>query len=349
MNTLIAGASSLIILLAGTLASATLPPLPEGFITVDRGHCRFSLPARNAGVLDDVEETCGEPLERIYEQLGVLADLEGVVVRVRIIDDPEKMKTLSPVGAPPPPWAAAVAYPQEDLIILPLLTRGGRRQPNLEAVLEHEISHLALRKVLRGAAVPRWLSEGIAIAQSEMSSFSRIRILWQATKGERLVPLEEMESYPDRPGRVNLDYAQAADFVGFIIKEHGWFSIRVLLRDVAGGMDFKQAFVGAFGESVASAEKRWQASLTGGTSWLVILGEGGFVWGIIVALFLAAYLLSRRAKKKRLAKMDDEESSLEEVIGELQTGFVAKRPRKRTKRPPIPTKIRVDDDIHTLH
>lgn len=346
----IAGASSLIVLLAAALASAEPPPLPQGFITVDRGHCRFSLPARNAGVLEDVEDTCGAPLERIYRQLGAVADLEELKVRVRIVKDPTEMPTVTPPDAPPPPWAAAVAYPKENLIVLPLLTRAGQRHGNIEAVLEHEISHLALRTVLGNAAVPRWLSEGIAIQQSEMSSFSRFRILWQAARGERLASLEEMERYPDRHGRVNRDYAQAADFVGFLIKEHGgWFSIRVLLRKVSSGMELEEAFSLAFGEEIEVVEKRWRESLHSSTSWLTVLGEGGFVWGIIVALFFAAYFVSRRAKKKRLAEMADEERSLDEVIGEVQTGFVAKRPRSRQKRAPIPTNIRIDDDIHTLH
>ena len=84
---------------------------------------------------------------------------------------------------------------------------------------------------------------------------------------------------------------------------------------------------------------RWQ--------WLPLLTGSGWVWGLIVVLFIVAYLVVRRRSKRRLAQMELEEQLLDQAIEDpRREPPPASRslPQKMGK-----TKIRIDDDIHTLH
>jgi len=143
--------------------------LPSGYVQMKSGRCLFVLPPENHRVADDLADTCDEAFERIHVQLDM--DGRGLPkdshLEIRIVDVPGNMAAISPPGSPPPPWSSAVAYPYYNLIILSLHHANGKPVENLDVVMEHEISHLAMREILGDKRVPRWFSEGVAVMQSE--------------------------------------------------------------------------------------------------------------------------------------------------------------------------------------
>jgi hypothetical protein len=325
--------------------------IPDGFSVVHTGACRVVLPERNRGVLSELEETCQEGVTRIFAQLGQKQGAGKTPLEVRIVSSPNQMKAVAPKKSPPPPWSGAVAYPEHMMVIVPLRNRTGSPLADLDIVLEHELSHLALRSALGGAKVPRWFSEGIAIHQSEKSSIKRHWLVWLASRRDRLLPLDEIEVYPDRVVDINLAYAEAADFFGLLLREGGWLSVRALIRRVADGAEFDEAVRYAFGRSLASLEREWLSGLTSRWQWIPLITGTGALWGFIVALFLLAYVLVKRRKKRRLQEMALEEEALDQVIETLDDLKEHALPAtvKAKSTAPVPTKIRVDDEIHTLH
>jgi hypothetical protein len=309
--------------------------------------CRFVLPEQNIGVVDELDPVCHKALTHIFGKLGVARKRADRPIEIRIVQEPGQMKAMAPSGSAPPDWSSAISYPDLDLILLPLTDGNGQIIVDLATMLEHELSHLALRQALKGAPVPRWFSEGIAVQQSEGSSLSRYWILWRATRGGRLIPLTHIERYPDRPGRINLAYAEAADFVGFLLRRSGWLGIRSAIRHTAKNASFDQACEHAYGRSLASLEKEWRAGLSGRWQWVPLLTGSGLVWGLIVVLFISAYLAAKRRTKRRIVEMEAEESIIDQTIGhfEKKTSFTPTAPLIPGKK----TKIRIDDDIHTLH
>jgi len=257
------------------------------------------------------------------------------------------MGTVAPPGSEPPPWSGAVAYPNLDLVILALRNHMGSPVTDLDVVLEHEISHLALRKALGGAEVPRWFSEGIAIQQSELSSIRRYWLVWLAGRSDELLSLESIERYPDHTGQINLAYAEAADFLGFLLRREGWVGMRIAIRKLAEGKTFDEAFEFAFRDSIASLEEEWREGLRSRWKWLPLVTGTGAVWGLIVVLFLVAYAVAKRRHTRRLAEMEEEEDLLDRLIDPVQPALRPSLPVRGKSR--TVTKIRVDDDIHTLH
>ncbi len=322
-------------------------PVPDDYVSAISGPCRVAVPKHNKGLLQELLNVCEPTYDRVYRQLGLLRKGDVGGVQVRVVGDPSEIASMAPQGAAPPSWAGAVAYPEARMVILSLRNRIGSPVKDLDIVLEHEISHLALREALGGADVPRWFSEGVAIQQSEKSSFRRYWLVWLAARGDSLLPLESINRYPDHEGKVNLAYAQAADFVGFLLRKEGWLGVRVAVRKRAGGVEFQDAFEYAFRDSVASLEDEWRAGLRSRWQWLPLLTGTGAVWGFIVALFLVAYAAAKRRKARRYAEMEEEEDRLERLVTLGNTETSLRSPT--ANEPQVPTKIRVDDEIHTLH
>jgi hypothetical protein len=329
---------------------------PPGLATIDAGTCRFLLPPQNEGVARKLGPVCSRASGKIFEQLGVEAG-GAPMVEVRIAGTPAGIKDLAVPHAAPPEWSGAVAYPDHGIIVLSLTHGDGRPVEDLEVMLEHELSHLAMRRALGGARVPRWFSEGVAIQQSEGSSLGRSAVLRLAAAGDRLLPLESIENYPTDRADVALAYAQAADFTGHLLGDLGWHGVRVVLNRLRAGDDFEEAFQAAYGGSVARMEREWRRGLREEWNWLALITGSGALWGVIVVLFVAAYVVVLRRQRRRLAQMEAEEAPLERllsVIHDLEAkaagSHVGGGADTAAAAPDnTRTKIEVDGELHTLH
>ena len=333
------------------VAGAALPDPPQGFIDAKTGFCRVTLPKRSIKLIAELDDICNEGIREIYGQLGHKLGGETPPVQVRIVSRPDEMAEMAPKESPPPEWSGAVAYPKENLIIVPLRNRFGSPNPDLTRVMSHELSHLALRQSLNDADVPRWFSEGIAIHQSETSSIKRHVLVWLAARRDGLLGLGEMEHYPEDIGEIDLAYAQAADFVGFLIKKEGWLGIRAVIRRIAEGASFDEAVSYVFVHSLAGLELEWRSGLTSRWQWVPILTGTSALWGLIVALFFIAYFSVKKRRRRRLDEMAAEEAALDSVIHTLDTlakQTLPSRPQASSTAS-VPTSIRIDDEIHTLH
>jgi len=332
---------------------------PNGLVAIDAGTCRFLLPAQNEGVARKLGPVCSRASAKIFEQLGVVArEARGApAIEVRIAGSPAGMRDLAVPGAIPPEWSDAVAYPDHGVIVRSLTHADGRPVEDLEVMLAHELSHLAMRRALGGARVPRWFSEGVAIQQSEGSSLRRGYLLRLAAVGDRLLPMESIESYPTDSGDVALAYAQAADFMGHLLEDSGWHGVRVVLNRLRAGDGFEEAFRTAYDGSVARMERDWRRGLNGEWNWLALITGSGALWGLIVVLFVAAYVVVLRRQRRRLAQMEAEEAPLERLLSVLHDleakaagGHAGEDADPAAAAPDSTrTKIEVDGELHTLH
>ena len=320
-------------------------------VVVSTGQCLVEVPRRNRAVVDELKPVCETEIREIYEALGSKLDASRFPITVRIVTGPEEIIGAAPDGTLPPPWSEAVAFPAHNIIVLSLRNHIGSPIRNLPEVLAHELSHLALRQAIGDRRVPRWFSEGIAIHQSERSAFHRHWLVFSASRRDGLLPLTEIEHYPEQVGNVGLAYAQAADFTSVLLSEGGWLGIRNILRKVADGTSFEDAVQLALGSSLHAMERQWRADMGGRWKLLSLVTSTGAIWGFITALFLTAYLVVKRRKRHRLREMAKEEAALEHAVATVDALAAAALPSapKSSSLERIPTKIRIDDDIHTLH
>jgi len=215
-------------------------------------------------------------------------------------------------GGDPPFWAAGTAYPARNLICLrsPRGMQGGRT--DIEEVLRHEYTHLALARALRGNEAPRWLDEGFTMLQTKKWNLSRTYCLSRGVLSNSLIPLEELEDgFPLDQDQARLAYAQSLSFVGFIKSEYGPEGLPRLITGLSLGLDADTALKQATGLGLRHQERRWKAELKKRYSWIPIVTSFFSLWFLASLLFLLGYWLKRRKAKRILAQWEDEEALTE--------------------------------------
>lgn len=342
-----------------------LPDAPDGYQRERRGEVRWEFPEQATSVAHDLQEVFREEWPRVVQELG--GDIDDDLV-IRIGRNPEDMRALAPPEAPPPAYASGVAYPSRGLILLTLTAPETWERPNVSGVLVHELSHIALHRAVEGNPVPRWFSEGVAIHQAREQDLERMRALWGGTVGDRLLPLDRLShAFPDNPHRVNLAYAQSADFVRWLrAREDGEAKFRQVIRRLRDGQSFETALERTYSVSMTSLEIEWHEDLNERFAALPLLFGSGGLWVLAALLIVVAYV---RRKRKDREKFDEWEAEEQAALAAAQS-LVASRatasgpspstpeadvevlyvvpPEPRSRESGIPT-IEHEGRSHTLH
>jgi len=297
-----------------------LPDAPDGFVSLERAGVRWEYPERAAHLVEPLFETWDGALPRIQQELGIDGPLPPIRLRVGI--DPDQMRALAPVGAPPPSYAVGVAYPGLSLILLTLTAPETWQRPDLAGVLVHELSHLALHVALNGPDgdevandVPLWLVEGIAIYQARERSIERVQTLWEAAFRGGIIELDALdERFPNRPHSVDLAYAQSADFVAWLLRRSGPAKLGEMIGRVRRGQRFEVAVSQTWSAGIGQLELEWRENLANRFGALPLFATGGAGWGLVAILVVAAWR-RRRTKsseiEQRWAAEDERQAMLE--------------------------------------
>lgn len=340
-------------LLAATLAfSAPVHAddfeLPPGYVSVQQGQVQWVFPESLESRIVPLRQTYRQAWNRVVDDLGVPLE-PGLVIR--IARNPQEMQRLAPRGLSPPQYAAGVAYPSRGLILLTLSAPNSWEPPELEAVLTHELSHIALFRAVRGHPVPRWFSEGLAIYQSAEFRIARMRTLLEGAVLHEIVPLNQLsERFPDRPYKVNIAYAQSADVVGYLRRddldeEH----FRELVAELGQGVPFDEALSASYGWTPTGLERAWRQSLRKRYRWAPIFFGGTTIWSLMALLVVVAWHRRRKDSAGRLRKMEAEERFAEwqQTLVDEQASPGSNEAGSLSERE-VP-KVEHDGESHTLH
>lgn len=263
---------------------------------------------------------------RVAEDLG----LDGLdEIRVFIASTHEDFHSLQPPGRKAEKWAAALAYPSEDRILLksPRLLIGGR--PRYEQIFLHEVAHIALEQAVRRAmqgdadresitqpgphasGIPRWLHEGYAIHVAREWSPTREVLLTRAVLRGKLIPLGRLASgFPEDEELAGLAYAQSADLVHHLIRTYGREAFHDFVIALGKGYRFGHASRKILGEDFHTVEKRWLSHLKTRYTWVPLLTSTGTLWFLATLVFLAAYVRKKVANRSKVARWAEEEPDL---------------------------------------
>jgi hypothetical protein len=331
--------------------AARLPPLPADFERLEHGWMTLELPSslgdRGTALLRDADAFRA----RLAQDFGQPA-ITGVVVRVA--RTPDQMAGLAPEGAPPPLYAAGVAYPSLHLVLLALQAPQTWDAPDLPELLAHELTHVALTDAVAGHHVPRWFDEGLAIHESGEVPWARTKTLWDATLGKHLLPLSYLDrGFPADGYEVNEAYAESADFVRFLMRDTDRARFGALLQRVRVGIPFERTLEDAYGADVRKLEYEWREELGRRFGVIPMLTGGGLLWVAIVALAGAAWLKKRRRAKAKLAEWAREEAAMDVALAASRapgegTAGVASEHEVPPRMPSIPI-VEHDGRWHTLH
>jgi hypothetical protein len=290
---------------------SALPAAPPGFVSRREGEVRWDHPPGVDLLVDELAQTLRSEWPRIERELG--ADVEDGLV-IRIGRSHEEMAALAPRGAPPPAYAVGVAYPASGLVLLTLSAPETWERPALRQVLVHELSHVALHRAANGRPVPRWLAEGLAIHQARERSFERVRSLWEATARGQLVPLDDLaRAFPTLPHRVNVAYAESADFVEWLSKRSGEPRLPELISRIARDQPFETAVSQTFHAGIGQLEHEWREELAERFGAFPLLLGTGAIWVLIAVLVVLAWIRRRRGARVTLQRWADEEAEQERI------------------------------------
>jgi hypothetical protein len=273
---------------------------------------------------------------RISRELGVALS-EQLDIRVAL--NPVDMQHLAPSGQRLPAYASGVAFPEAGTVMLSFSAPGSWLRPDMEQLLVHELSHVALHRAVAGREVPRWFAEGVAIHQAQEHSLARARVLWEGSLRGDLIPLRELSGrFPAGEAQVDLAYAQAADLVGHMLDgESDRARFVALIGAVRGGQPFEQAFTGAYGMSLEQLERRWRGELATRFGRLPSILSGlTALWGVAALLLIAGYIRVRRKHLRTLKRWAIDEAPL------LTTELVHPQPAQPPAPPAVPRSVADD-------
>lgn len=266
------------------------PPLPAEYCDVDEDGIRFAY-----------HPSTRERLRPLFDRVGAIRSALAAAtgadvlrrVEVRVAAVREVMGQLAP--GPVPPAAASVAFFEQRMVVMSVVSPSSSSPLDVESALEHALAHIALDEATGGAALPAWFHEGFAI-HAEGGDASRTRALVDAAVSGRMPTLDEL-SRADLASE--LDRAHAGDFVRFL--EGGAAASKeaalpVLLRLSKEREPFDGALVFAAGApDRPTLEARWRADRARRYAFVpVLLGMLG-----VMGMLAGAWVWVGRARQGR--------------------------------------------------
>ncbi|OFW12862.1 MAG: hypothetical protein A3F70_09410 [Acidobacteria bacterium RIFCSPLOWO2_12_FULL_67_14] len=250
--------------------------------------------------------------------------LSGAAERVRRVDLVQLTQALSRAGLDPPPrvhvilipehdpraratpaWIVGRAFEPQDVVIFPERA-ASYPYDSLEAIVQHEIVHLALSARADGRTLPRWFHEGVAVSVAAgWGVTGQLRLLFAASGRLPVREVARLFQSDSQPGAAQA-YMLAAALVDDLRRRHGAAVPGAVARRVAGGAPFEQALALETGETVDEATARAWSFYLGWTSWILFLTGTNAVWTAILALACIAFLVQVRRRFRRRRQWDEE-------------------------------------------
>lgn len=324
-----------------------VPTAPSGYKTEQIGSVTWTYPESQRDRIGVLIDGFDDHWRKVVNDFGVIIDDELVI---RIARNPREMRALAPIDHPPPDYATGVAYSRWGVILLTMSAPQTWEPPDLEVVLVHELSHVALYRAVAGYEVPRWFNEGVAIHQSEVRMLPRMESLLRAAAQRSMLRLSELDDhFPTRPHEVNLAYAQSADVVGFLRRTHNdERRFHRMIYALRNGDTFDTALAAAYGWTRIGLERQWRESLRTRYRIIPALLAGSTVWVLAAVLVIVAYRRRRRYHHMKLQQMAHREE-LEAMHAASSPPPAPLSPRDAlTEGGGVPI-VEHDGESHTLH
>jgi hypothetical protein len=253
-------------------------------------------------------------------------------VELRIASDSREFRRL--IGPWAPEWGSAVAFPDEDRLVMQGRRADSRAGDPFE-VVRHELAHLALHEALDDLP-PRWFDEGYAsFAASEWSREDALRAnLALVLRGTPT--LDELETW-FRGGAVRAQaaYALAYRAVVDLAALDPQRGLRVFFAEWARTQKLDAAVRGAYGLTLAGFEARWRNDTRARYGGLAALADITVAGLLVTLVVLPLYVARRRRDSRRMAALvaADEAAERAAAMGALEALLGPDRPGDASVRP----------------
>jgi hypothetical protein len=208
-----------------------------------------------------------------------------------------------------PPWAAGIAEASTGRIVLFVREAASYPHRDTNGLLAHEVTHVLLEaSVPRGARIPRWYHEGLALSSERATSLEdALELAWSLAWSRPLPLLALQDDWPAGETDARAAYAQALSMVTMAEQHAPPGGARRLVTRLRAGEPFDRAFTIAYGldpEILASLwyrEARWRY-LVRPAFWAALSFNG-----LLGALGLVAVVVARQRRRRRMAEWTERE------------------------------------------
>ena len=168
-----------------------------------------------------------------------------------------------------------------------------------------------LHRNIQGDRLPRWLDEGICQWASggiaELMAEDSDKALAQATASDRLIPMRELEIFPEEDKYLLLAYEESKSFVEYLISKSGEEGFLQAMGHFKEGNSLDEAIQRSFSMSLHDLEQDWHSRLKRKYTWFYYLSANLYTILFVFAAFITIYGFIRLLKKKRAYKDEEEE------------------------------------------
>jgi hypothetical protein len=240
-----------------------------------------------------------------FTEALLLTGATGFSSRIRVVLVPESSDLARDV----PPWVSGYARGGEALIVLFPARVRSYPDRNLRSLVHHEVAHVLVAQAARGRPVPRWFNEGVAtVAARQWGIEDRARFAMASLGGRFRTTGDLNAAFEGSDSDVRRAYAMSAALVRFIQQRHGTLAPATVLRGLASGLDFEDAFTFATGVPLSRTEIVFFEEDAFENTWLPFLTSTGALWMAVTLLALIA-IYRRRVRSRRMIEEWDEEES----------------------------------------
>ena len=285
-----------LIAVAASPASAQAPSL------------NIEAPPRLSSAAERLRATDYVPLTRALDAAGLAMPARLSVTLVS--DDDARVARI-------PRWVVGLASGTEHILIFPERI-GPYPYDSLEAVMRHEVVHLALNTRAGGQPLPRWFHEGVAVTLvSGWGTGDELRLLLAALDPPSMADIGRLfasDAYPD----TTQAYLLSTALVDEIRRRHGVDALGRIAGRVGSGLAFDAAFAAATGESVeAAADRAWRGHRRL-SRWVPVLTSPSAAWTVILALAGLAFIARLRRRKELRRRWDEEDAAETSTVDPMQ-------------------------------
>ncbi len=215
---------------------------------------------------------------------------------------PDQARFRQWVGPHSPEWGAAIAVPDEGLVVLQG-SASGSDAGDPAVVLRHELAHLALHEAM-GRLPPRWFDEGYAsVAAGEWTRENALEtavgMVWHA-----LPTLAQLEQgFDGGSSRAQMSYALAHRVVEEMSMLDAQQGLGNFLAYWKASGSFEPSIRRAFGMTGEQFEKHWRQQTRRRYGALALATDLSAVLGFFALLLGPLYWMRRRRDRLRLEAM----------------------------------------------
>jgi len=261
-------------------------------------------------------ESPHEPVARELAEIypGVRAELENIfgwdlnlTPSILLIRDSKQFQQMIKS-----PLTVAFAVPEKDLIVIDY-SKMSAHPFSLRNIFKHELCHLLLHRHIKGAAVPRWLDEGVAQWVSDgvgdIILDQKRSLLNKAAFRGRFIPLGSLaDGFPRREQDLILAYEESRSFIDHIIGKFGREGVLEILGHMKRGENVHAAVLRSCSIPLGDLEKGWHSALRRRTTWFTYLSYNLYEILFALAALITVYASIRlMLRKRRLMKEEMDE------------------------------------------